>query len=81
MLYGKKNESIMYRCTQATSLHLSSLASKYLVTFKRVLFSLSLGLGPSSVANEKIFTVKIRDRLRNLGCYSWLLYGSSMDQT
>lgn len=30
----KKDESIMYMCTQVTVLHLSSLGSKCLVTFK-----------------------------------------------
>lgn len=77
----------MYTCTQVTSLHLCSLGRKCLVTFKRVLFSLSLGIPslgwdlPSSVANEKIFTVKICDRPGTLGCYSWVLYRSFMGQT
>lgn len=82
----KKDESIMYMCTEVTSMHLCSLGSKCLVTFKRVLFSLSLGIPslgrdlPSSVVNEKIFKVKICDRPGTLGCYSWVLYRSFIGQ-
>lgn len=50
---------MMYICTQVTSLHLSFLDTKRLVTFKIVLFSLSLGFDQSSVANERILTVKV----------------------
>lgn len=70
----------MYICTQVTSLHLSSLDAKCLVTFKIVLFSLSLGFDQSSVANERILTVKVHDGVRTLEYYSWLIYRSFMDQ-